>query len=127
MQADSYPIGDLMKLGKTPIKIDVLTSMPQNYPNKIDKHILAEGFLGGFNVGYEGPRIPTNCRNLASTDILENQLEQKLLKELKLGRIAGPFSYRPLENLRISPIGLVPKKLGGWRLIHNLSSPLVIV
>ena len=115
-----------MKLGKTPIKIDVLTSMPQNYPNKIDKHILAEGFLGGFNVGYEGPRIPTNCRNLASTDILENQLEQKLLKELKLGRIAGPFSYRPLENLRISPIGLVPKKLGGWRLIHNLSSPLVI-
>jgi hypothetical protein len=70
--------------GKTPIKIDVLTSMLQNYPNKIDNQILAEGFLGGFNVGYEGPRIPTNCRNLASTYILENQLEQKLLKELKL-------------------------------------------
>jgi hypothetical protein len=77
------------------------------------KQILAEGFLIGFKVGYEGPRIPTNYRNLASTYIHENQLEQKLIKELKLGRIAGPFSYRPLENLRISPIGLVPKKYRG--------------
>jgi hypothetical protein len=65
------------------------------------------GEIIGFNAGYEGPRIPTNCRNLASTYIHENQLEQKLIKELKLDRIAGPFSYRPLENLRISPIGLV--------------------
>ena len=124
LQIDSYPIGDLMNLGKTPITIDVLASMLQNYPTKIDKQILAEGFLVGFNVGYEGPRIPTNCRNLASTYIHENPLEQKLKKKLKLGRIAGPFSYRSLENLRISTIGLVPKKSGVWRLMHNLSYPL---
>jgi len=45
MQEDSYPLGDLMKLGKTPIKIDVLTSMLQNYPYKIDKQILTEVFF----------------------------------------------------------------------------------
>ena len=98
---------------KTPITIDVLASMLQNYPTKIDKQILAEGFLVGFNVGYEGPRIPTNCRNLASTYIHENPLEQKLIKKTKAGQncwsiflpIPGKF-----ENFPNWPCS---KKIGG--------------
>ncbi|VDI69222.1 Hypothetical predicted protein [Mytilus galloprovincialis] len=43
--------------------------------------------------------------------------------ELESDRIAGPFSCRPFKNLRLSPIGLVPKKPSGWRLIHHLSYP----
>ncbi|CAC5410027.1 unnamed protein product [Mytilus coruscus] len=36
----------------------------------------------------------------------------------------GPYNYIPLPNLRISPLGLVPKKnKGPWRLIHHLSYP----
>ena len=31
--------------------------------------------------------------------------------------IVGPFQNRPISNLRCSPIGVVPKKTGGWRLI----------
>ena len=38
-------------------------------------------------------------------------------------RIAGPFSYRPFINLRLSLISLIEKKSGGYRLIHNLSYP----
>ena len=33
----------------------------------------------------------------------------KLQKEIDLGRIAGPFSSRPLDKLRVSSIGLIPK------------------
>lgn len=35
----------------------------------------------------------------------------------------GPFSKKPITNLRISPIGLVPKSENGWRLITHLSYP----
>jgi hypothetical protein len=49
---------------------------------------------------------------------------EKVKNEVNAGRIAGPFSYRTISNLRVSPIGLVPKKTGGIRLITNLSSPI---
>lgn len=45
------------------------------------------------------------------------------MKEVELGRIAGPFTTLPLKSLRVSPVGLIPKKDGTWRLIHHLSYP----
>ena len=46
------------------------------------------------------------------------------MNEVNAGRIAGPFSYRTISYLRVSPIGLVPKKTGGIRLTTNLSSSI---
>jgi hypothetical protein len=43
--------------------------------------------------------------------------------EVMLGRMIGPFSTKPISMLRISPIGLVSKSDGGWRLITHLSNP----
>jgi len=37
--------------------------------------------------------------------------------------VLGPFSQKPISTLRVSPIGLVPKSSGGWRLITHLSYP----
>ena len=37
--------------------------------------------------------------------------------------MAGPFQSLPIPNLRISPIGTVPKKDGGLRIITHLSYP----
>ena len=48
---------------------------------------------------------------------------EKLWKEIQMGRIAGPFVSPPLANLRVSPIGVVPKSSGSFRLIHHLSWP----
>lgn len=46
------------------------------------------------------------------------------MKEVALGRVAGPFQQLPRQDLVCSPLGLVPKKeKGKYRLIHNLSSP----
>lgn len=44
-------------------------------------------------------------------------------KEVSLGRVAGPFFKSPFTNLRLSPVGLVSKKDGSFRLIHHLSYP----
>ena len=50
-------------------------------------------------------------------------LWNKLNKEVKLGRVAGPFDKIPYENFIQSPIGLVPKlgNEGKTRLIFHLS------
>ncbi|CAG2245727.1 unnamed protein product [Mytilus edulis] len=110
MQVDRYPLSEIHRLSKSPIKVEVLLKLVTNYPNQVDKQILSDGFLYGFKVGYGGPRLPTNCHNLISAYQNKKELEIKLLKELESDRIAGPFSCRPFKNLRLSPIGLVPKK-----------------
>lgn len=48
---------------------------------------------------------------------------QILNKEIKLGRIIGPFDQLPIVNLHFSPVGIVPKSDGGWQLITHLSYP----
>ena len=40
-----------------------------------------------------------------------------------MGRIAIPFLNKPISNFRISPIGIVSKSGGSWRLITHLSYP----
>ncbi|CAC5393622.1 unnamed protein product [Mytilus coruscus] len=71
-----------------------------------------------------------NCSNLISTKQHESELEEKIIKEIQAGRIAGPFKNKPFSNLRLSPIGLVAKKpppgskTHGWRMIQHLSYPL---
>ena len=54
------------EIGKTPIKTHVLLKFLKDYPKTIDKNILVNGFINGFYVGYEGPRLPTNCNNSVS-------------------------------------------------------------
>ena len=45
-------------------------------------------------------------------------------KEVKLGRVAGPFPSPPLPNLQCHPVGVVPKKHSSeWRTIYHLSYP----
>ena len=43
------------------------------------------------------------------------------MKEVKAGRIAGPFDQIPFKNYIQSPVGLVPKAGGKTRMIFHLS------
>lgn len=86
------------------------------------KEIL-HGFTYGFKLNYTGPRIFTFSDNLRSASQFKNQLQEKILKEVKERRIMGPFLQSPMPNMHISPIGLVPKSSGGWRMITHLSYP----
>ena len=93
------------------------------YGNKEDADILANGFVNGFKIEYNGPRVPCEYRNLKSAFDHAEQLSDKIDKEVSLGRFAGPFDCPSLPNLRVSPVGVVPKSDGGWRLITHLSYP----
>lgn len=37
--------------------------------------------------------------------------------------MSGRFLNPPMANLRCNPVGVLPEKDGGWRLITNLSAP----
>ena len=51
--------------------------------------------------------------------------DSKLIKERQSERILGPpFNCSPLSSLRVSPLGVIPKKAPGeFRMIHHLSFP----
>jgi hypothetical protein len=75
-------------------------------------------------VGYRGLLTHTEAPNLKSAVQQPVIVNEKLEKEINANRIAGPFPTSPFPNLRVSPIGIVPKKqTGKFRLIHHLSYP----
>ena len=97
--------------------------MLTDYPNLSDATLLLDGFKQGFKLNYTGPRYSKEFDNLLSVKENPEEAIKKLQSEIDLGRMAGPFNEKPISNLRCSPIGLVPKKTGGLRLITHLSYP----
>ena len=87
---------------------------------------MIDGFTNGFSIGYEGPEVikilspNLKFREVGNSTILWN----KVMKEVKEQRYAGPFEKIPFSNYIQSPIGLVPKDGGkDTRLIFHLSYP----
>ena len=107
----------------TPVNVAVLSRVLLGYNSRI-AYRLIKGFSEGFKINYQGPRITTTAPNLGSAYENPDVVDDKLRKERELGRIAGPFDSPPFANLRISPLGVIPKKTPGeFRMIHHLSYP----
>ena len=106
----------------TPVNPDRLDKMLEGYDERSRK-FLVSGFREGFRLGFQGIDINQRCQNLKSAESELDILMSKLDAEIQLGRIAGPFDDPPFVNFRVSPLGLVPKHNGSYRLIHHLSYP----
>ena len=110
----------------TPVKVDVLVDMLKSagYPRQ-ETEYLDNGFRYGFDIGYRGPVNRTSQSNNIPLRVGSKvQLWNKLIKEVELHRVAGPFESVPFENFIQSPIGLVPKGAPGsgkTHLIFHLS------
>lgn len=56
---------------------------------------------------------------------MEDVAQVKIDKEVKEGRVLGPFLQPPVETLCVSPLGLVPEEMEGEsRLVLIYFSPL---
>ena len=88
-----------------------------------EREFLVNGFSDGFDIGYRGPTIrKSQASNLPFTVGNSTILWNKLMKEVKFKRVAGPFDTIPFDYFMQSPIGLVPKDNGReMRLIFHLS------
>ena len=109
----------------TPVKVEMFISELQksNYDTN-ETDFLESGLTNGFDIGYNGPQTRRcTAENIPFRDGVGNSavLWNKLMKEVKLKRVAGPFESIPFENYIQSPIGLVPKADNQTRLIFHLS------
>ena len=107
----------------TPVNVERLVELllESGYdPGEIQ--FLQEGFTQGFDIRYEGPQDRASTSdNIPFSVGNKTILWNKLMKEVKLGRVAGPFEQIPFKNFIQSPIGLVPKGSDQTRLIFHLS------
>ena len=109
----------------TPVRADILENRLKlaGYDEKETKFLI-QGFSKGFDIGYCGPRTRQSLsRNIPLRVRNHIELWNKIIKEVKTGRVAGPFEKIPFSNYIQSPIRLVPKagNSGKTRLIFHLS------
>lgn len=114
--------GKLYHLGSTPLKTGYIIPYLRNYNNEASQELI-KGLSSGFPLHYSGPRLSRDSPNLVSANQQPDILWEIILKEIELGRVAGPFIEKPFPCFQISPVGLVPKKDNGYRMIHHLSYP----
>ena len=107
----------------TPVKVDALERLLREANNDTQEtDFLVDGFRNRFDIQYQGPIIrKSTSRNIPFTVGDKFVLWDKIMKEVKEGRYAGPYDEILFENYMQSPIGLVPKKGGKTRLIFHLS------
>ena len=95
----------------TPVDVEVLRRyLRDSRYDMNESNFLLNGFSNGFSLCYEGPQVRADkSENLPFSIGDKYQLWNKVMKEVKVGRYAGPFSEVPFKNFIQSPIGLVPK------------------
>ena len=115
----------MYSLGNSPINVDEVKKALKNYPHQEVARDLIQGLEAGFKLKYSGPRLPMDIDSKEMNGEKATIARDKILKEINLGRVAGPFSEPPFPTFRVSPISVIPKKSSSeFRLIHNLSFPI---
>lgn len=98
----------------------------QNHPNRQWVEFILLGIKNGFHLGFNSSiKLKSSKKNKSSAYQHSEVVDAYLDKEVRLGRVAGPFDSPPVSPLQISSFGVIPKKgqPGKWRLIFDLSSP----
>jgi len=118
------------QLAPSPVDVDKLHVYAHGYDNILIQKVV-DGFKHGFPICYTGPRVFREAKNLKSAVSSPDIIKHKISAEVLLKRVAGPFQSPPFQNMIISPLGLVPKKVDDtqvpehkkFRMIHHLSWP----
>ena len=114
---------------KTPVNVGAFKELlEESQYDSNETDFLIDGFTNGFSIGYDGPEdVKITSPNLKFREVGDPiTLWNKVMKEVKENRYAGPFEKIPFENYIQSPIGLVPKDGGkDTRLIFHLLYPRV--
>ena len=107
----------------SPVDPDILGRLLRySQYDAVETTFLVQGFKHGFHLGYEGPtKRRDQSRNLPFRVGDKFILWEKVMKEVKLKRYAGPFTDPSFSYFVQSPLGLVPKGQKNTRLIFHLS------
>lgn len=92
-------VGSSSGKGPSPLNLKVLTALLSHYPNTRDSEYLWSGFYKGSRIPAIGERQVYSAGNLKSVRGMEHIVRDKIAKEIKEGRVLGPFVSPPLVNL----------------------------
>lgn len=110
-----------LTLSPSPFKISAWRELLRPYPGNLPS-ILINILEFGALTGYEGPSQSIFSKNHASVTLAPDEIRTKIFADLLARRIAY-VNVGDTNHLICSPLGLVPKKSGGLRRIHDLSHP----
>ena len=119
---DSDSPATTLKPPSTPVNISHLSAELQHHPDQKFAADLLRDLQSGCNIGYSGPRSARITPNLQSAFLHPEAVSDALAKEVSRGHTAGPFQSPTIANLQCSPLGVVPKEDGTWRIIMDRSS-----
>ena len=107
----------------TPVDSAILRFYLTGYNSELTQYLVS-GFEFGFSSMCNYFQSGMKYHNLRSALQNPEEVDKKLEKEIKLGRIIGPFKVPPFMYFHISPIGICEKKEpNAYRMIHHLSFP----
>ena len=95
--------------------------------DKAYSQYLLQGLGNGFRIGFK--YTEATCvkarSNMKSAVLNPSVVDEYLDKEIKHGRVLGPFNPEDYPSVQVSRFGVIPKnhQPGKWRLIVDLSHP----
>ena len=104
----------------TPLKVDAWVKALSPHPDQAFARYICDGLRFGFRIGKSA------SSNMLSASTHPKVVSDYIDKELRLGRMLGPFDLtRDLPSLHVNRFGVIPKghNTGKWRLITDLSFP----
>ena len=121
---DDYENFDLSNI-ITPMKVETFIQLLTEAGYDQGKtEFLRKVFTEVFDIRYQGPeRRTSTAKNIPLKVGSKTELWNKIMKEVRLKRVAGPFNTIPFEHYIQSLIGLIPKAGNNEqrRLIFHLS------
>ena len=111
----------------TPLRLPAFAWELRLHPDQLFCNYILRGLRDGFRIGYcrMGNRLRERRCNHPSSLADTSTVTDKLVSEVRAGRLVGPLPRELAVQVHTSPIGLVPKGHSGseWRMIVDLSSP----
>ena len=96
------------------------------HPDKLFCQYILVGLLKGFRIGFDySHHCVSASHTLQSAETPPQVIHDYIQKERDLGRVRGPVAAGAVQDLQVSPFGVIPKPHapGKWRLIVDLSHP----
>ena len=105
----------------SPVHVAALAQALSQHPDQGLVSYLVQGFSNGFSLGVRGTVSQGTLHNLKSALDNPEGVSRAIKKEVARGHTHGPFLEPPFNPFHTSPIGVVEKKDGSFRLILDLS------
>ncbi len=103
-----FPSNLSLGIADSPLKVDRLLPWLARYPDREAAEFLSHGLIHGFSLNADLQLAHVHFENLASALNNPDIVHTLLAKEIKSGRISGPFPSPPF-SMRVSPLGVIPK------------------